>query len=183
MTAEKLLMYFKVLGNETRLKILGLIADQEMSVGALSQRLKLTEPTISHHLAKLGEADLVLMRVEGTSHFYTLNKEALYESNRLHAALVESAQPAQPIVHNVAEEQRILNNFIVNGRLTKIPQMEKKRVIILRWLADKLEVDRRYQEKEINAFLKLYHEDYATLRREMINSRILARENGVYWRI
>jgi DNA-binding transcriptional ArsR family regulator len=182
MTTEKLLMYFKVLGNETRLKILGLIADREMSVGTISQQLKLTEPTISHHLAKLAEVDLVRLRVDGTSHYYALNKEALYESNRLHASLAKMGQPARVTVNDDAE-QKILNTFIVNGRLTKIPQMEKKRVVILKWLADKLEMGRQYQEKEINVFLKLYHEDYATLRREMVNSRIVARDNGVYWRL
>jgi hypothetical protein len=182
MTMEKLLMYFKVLGNETRLKILGMIADQEMSVGAISQRLRLTEPTISHHLSKLAEVDLVLLRAEGTSRFYRLNKEALYESNRLHATLAKSVQPDPSSAGDDAATQKILNSFIVDGRLTKIPQMEKKRVVILKWLADKLEMERRYQEKEINAFLKLYHEDYATLRREMAEARFLARENGVYWR-
>jgi hypothetical protein len=45
------------------------------------------------------------------------------------------------------------------------------------------EADRRYPEAEVNAIIQEKHWDSATLRREMIGHRMLARDNGVYWRL
>lgn len=76
----------------------------------------------------------------------------------------------------------VLNTFIENGRINKIPQMRKKRLVILQWLVNQLELERRYPEKEINTFLLQFHEDFATLRREFIACKLMAREDNVYWR-
>jgi hypothetical protein len=48
---------------------------------------------------------------------------------------------------------------------------------------EQFEWDRRYSEKEVNEIIGRIHEDYATLRRELIDSRRLAREREIYWRI
>ena len=45
-----------------------------------------------------------------------------------------------------------------------------------------LEPGRRYAEAEVNEIIGRYHEDYCTLRRELIMARLLEREQGVYWR-
>ncbi|HEX6479903.1 MAG TPA: metalloregulator ArsR/SmtB family transcription factor, partial [Ktedonobacteraceae bacterium] len=74
---EVLLQFFKVLADETRLKMLGILATREHSVEELAALLQLKAPTISHHLAKLKELNLVDMRSEGNTHFYWLNAEAL----------------------------------------------------------------------------------------------------------
>ena len=78
--------------------------------------------------------------------------------------------------------RRVLTTFVADGRLNKIPQMRKKRLVILQWLVQQLENGRRYTEKEINAFLLQFHEDFATLRREFIACKLMVREDGVYWR-
>lgn len=59
---QRLLNFFKVLGNESRLKILGLLANQERSVGELAALLELREPTVSHHLATMKELGLINVR-------------------------------------------------------------------------------------------------------------------------
>ena len=60
-----LLSFFKVLANENRLKLVGILSGQECSVEELAALLKLQEPTVSHHLNKLKELHLVQMRPEG----------------------------------------------------------------------------------------------------------------------
>ena len=50
---ETLLAFFKALADESRLRIVGLLAEREYSVQALAQALALKEPTVSHHLAVL----------------------------------------------------------------------------------------------------------------------------------
>lgn len=83
---------------------------------------------------------------------------------------------------NADFSRRVLETFIENGRLNKIPQMRKKRLVILQWLVAQLEEKRRYPEQEINTFLLQFHEDFATLRREFIACKLMAREEGIYWR-
>jgi hypothetical protein len=48
---------------------------------------------------------------------------------------------------------------------------------------EQFESDRRYTEKEVNDIISRTHEDYAALRRYLVDSRRLAREREIYWRI
>lgn len=93
-----------------------------------------------------------------------------------------SPASASSLVNDADFSRRVLHTFIKNGRINKIPQMRKKRLVILQWLVGQLEEKRRYPEKEINAFLLQFHEDFATLRREFIACKLMAREDGIYWR-
>ena len=74
---DKLLQFFKVLGNESRLKILGLLANDERSVGELAKLLDVKEPTVSHHLAMMKELGLVDVRAEGNERIYRLENKFL----------------------------------------------------------------------------------------------------------
>lgn len=47
-------------------------------------------------------------------------------------------------------------------------------------MAEQLEFGRKYSEKEINEFIKQYHDDFATIRREFIMHQFMYREDGVY---
>lgn len=168
----------RALADETRLKILGLLADREYSVREIAQKLTLTEPTISHHLAKLNDALIVRMRAQGTTHYYALNTPALTQINKSIAALAPQSDIARD------PDQKILAAYLAeDGKLTHIPAIRKKRLVILRYLVNRFEHERRYSEKEINAVLLSYHWDSATLRREFIAEKLMQRKDGVYWRI
>ena len=41
----------------------------------------------------------------------------------------------------------------------------------------------RYPEREVDAVLRAWHDDHAALRRYLVDEALLARENGVYWRV
>ncbi|HEX3408506.1 MAG TPA: metalloregulator ArsR/SmtB family transcription factor, partial [Caulobacteraceae bacterium] len=60
-----LLAFFKAMANESRLRIVGLLAERERSVQELAVLLELKEPTVSHHLAALKACGLVSARAEG----------------------------------------------------------------------------------------------------------------------
>jgi len=81
-----------------------------------------------------------------------------------------------------AFDARVLGDFFVNGRLRSIPVQRKKREVVLRYLTEKFEVGRTYTEEEVSFLLLNYHEDYASLRREMVDMGLMARANGIYWR-
>jgi ArsR family transcriptional regulator len=63
---------FKALADETRLKILRLLAKREMCVCEVMAALSLTQPTASHHLRILENAELVKDRKDGKWVFYSL---------------------------------------------------------------------------------------------------------------
>lgn len=176
------LYYLKLLANETRLKLLGLVADRERSVGELAEILELAEPTISHHLARLSEAGLVQMRPQGTVHAYRLNGDMLRGLSR-DLFTPEKVVAFAGHADAGAWERKVLGTYLDGERLTKIPDTRKKRDVILRWLAGRFEEDRRYPEREVNEIIKRHHPDTATLRRELVGARLMQREEGVYWRI
>jgi hypothetical protein len=182
MDVQSAVRYLKLLANETRLKLLGLLANHERSVGEVAEILGLREPTISHHLAKLSEAGLVEMRAAGTVHFYRLNREVLHRlGQELFAPEQVVSLSARPEAD--AWESKVLRTFLVDGRLTKIPDTRKKRDVVLRWLVTQFEAGRRYTEREVNETIERHHPDFATLRRELVGARLMHREAGVYWRL
>jgi ArsR family transcriptional regulator len=68
----------KAVADPTRLQILAMIAaseNQESCVCNLTDPLKLTQPTISHHLKKLADAGLIEGERRGTWVWYSLNRE------------------------------------------------------------------------------------------------------------
>jgi hypothetical protein len=54
---------------------------------------------------------------------------------------------------------------------------------VLRWLMQHFAMDRRYTEAEVNEAIQSHHWDSATLRRELIGHKMLARKDRVYWRL
>jgi hypothetical protein len=179
---QTLLEFFKALSNESRLKLLGILAQRECSVEELAALLHLKEPTVSHHLAKLKSLNLVTLTPQGNTHLYRLNSEQLQELSR---AILTPDQLESFTIDVVPEdwETKVLKSFVEGDRIIDIPASRKKRYVLLKWLVRKFETDRDYPEKELNAMIKLHHPDTATLRREFIGYKLMTRENGIYRRL
>ncbi len=181
---QALLQFFKVLADENRLKLLGILANGERNVEELAALLKLKAPTVSHHLAKLKELDLVGMRSDGNTHYYWLNAEALRTTNKL----LLTPQKMASLVDDVegdAWERKILRDFFEGTRLKEIPASPKKRSVVLKWLANQFEYGVFYKEAQVNEMLQRHHEDSAYLRRELISisTGLMQRDKGTYWRV
>ncbi len=176
----RLLQFFQVFSNESRLRLIGHLANGERSVGELAQLLDLKEPTVSHHLAELKELGLVTVRAEGNMRIYQLNAKALESISKdifarpNLAALVPKSE--------MNEEERVLRVWVKDGRIVDIPAQEKKKQIVIRWLAGQIDPARRWTEREFSEWLSQFNEDYAVLRRYLVDSGYMARENGIYWR-
>jgi ArsR family transcriptional regulator len=65
----------RTLSDPTRLRLLTVLQEGELSVSALCDRLHLAQPTVSHHLGRLRTARLVANRRAGKQVFYSLNDE------------------------------------------------------------------------------------------------------------
>ncbi len=181
---ETLLRALKTLADLSRLRILGAVATGERTVEELAGLLGLKAPTVSHHLARLRELDLIATRSDGVTRWNRLNQAGIERLARLLAAPAVVATAAAE-VEGVTWEHKVLREFLDESeprRLREIPAQRGKRLVILRWLADQFAWERDYSEKEVNAILKRRHEDTATLRRELIGERLMARDAGRYWR-
>ena len=186
---QKLLRFFKALADESRLKIIGILAAQECSVEELAVLLQLKEPTISHHLTKLKQLELVRMRPEGNTHFYQLDKEVLQTTSR-EVFNSEKITSFADDVNLKAWEIKVLNTYIEGDNqksesvqsLREIPSSSKKRLTILKWVIDKFEMGVEYPEDKVDEILKRYYTDSKTLRKELINSQLMQAEDGMYRR-
>jgi DNA-binding HxlR family transcriptional regulator len=168
---ERFATLFKALADPVRLRILGCLAERPYAGHELAAHLSLTPPTISHHMRKLVDAGLVTATAEAQSRIYTLRTDEL-------RALASTSSPAPPAEDG--DEARTLRAFFDGERLKQIPAQRKKRVIILRHLLTRFTPDREYSEREVNDILKAANEDYATLRRELVDYGFMTRDKGIY---
>lgn len=68
-------LFAKAISDETRQKIMNICCCETISVNEIVEKLDVSQPTVSHHLAILRKADLVTVREEGKQTFYSLNQE------------------------------------------------------------------------------------------------------------
>ncbi|EJS74721.1 DUF2087 domain-containing protein [Bacillus cereus] len=77
--------------------------------------------------------------------------------------------------------KRINNKEEKNDRLKTIPGQKKKKLVLLEHLVSKLNAENQYTEKEMNTFIKQYHDDFCTIRREFIVHGFMDREDTMYY--
>ncbi len=84
------------------------------------------------------------------------------------------------------EEDKILEAMFSSLsplKLKVFSSKEKKKIVILKKISEQFEKNRHYSEKEVNAILKQIHEDFATIRRYLIEYGFMNRTNDCkeYW--
>ena len=175
-SSEDLARLLKVIADETRLRILGLLAEAELSGKELGECLGLTAPTVSHHMRKLVDAGIVTSRRDAQKQMYSLNSELLLAARKVPDGTSGISRGTRPD----DDRSRILRNFFDGPRLKNIPAQRKQRVVVLQLLLERFEPERRYEEREVNDILRTAHDDVATLRREMVDYGYMVRERGIY---
>jgi predicted transcriptional regulator len=182
MSEPDLLTFFKALADANRLKIVGLLSQEAYSVEQLAAMLQLRPSTISHHLSRLAEAGLVSARAEGYYSVYSLEARALEAMAR--RLLSRDALPeAAADVDRSAYDHKVVADFsTTDGRLKTIPAQHKKLLAVLGHVVQSFEPGRQYPEQQVNEILRRFHEDTATLRRELVGAGLMARQAGQYWR-
>jgi predicted transcriptional regulator len=182
--SEELVSFFKALADSNRLKIVGLLAEKAYSVEELAALLQLKPSTVSHHLSKLSEAGLVRSHAESYYSVYQLDKQMLEEKRRTMFSQTELSTVAAEVDVD-AYDAKVVRDFTRrDGSLKTIPAQRKKLDAILRHVVKSFDVGKRYSEKSVNEILSKFHEDTATLRRELVGARLMKREGGGgdYWR-
>jgi len=68
-------LFAKAISDDTRQKIMSECCCCELSVNEIVEKMEVSQPTVSHHLAILRDAGLVTIREDGKQTFYTLNQD------------------------------------------------------------------------------------------------------------
>ena len=130
---------------------------------------------------------LVRARMASTGETYTAAQAALLaldptsaptaDTNETDSAAYESVVSAE----DLAFYDRTVRIFFEGPQLRSIPTKRKARVVVLLELLARFTPGRRYAEREVNEVLREAHDDFASLRRELIDYHYLSRADGEYW--
>ena len=182
MTETQALQLFKCLGDKSRLQILKSLAQEDMYVERLAQRMGLSAPTVSFHLKKLAEAGAVRMYKNQYYTMYTLCRE-VFEARMIDVIGEESDDAQLQQERDAAYRQKVLDAFFEYGHLKSIPVQRKKERIVLEYIVESFEANRVYSEREVNVILADFHDDFCTLRRDMIAEGLMTRDQNGYQRV
>lgn len=122
------------------------------------------------------DAVSALRRLEQGGLVRTVEGRLVADTAAFKEAVREYAEPP------ASGEDPVLRAFIREGRLVQIPAAHGKRRLVLEHIAACFEPGVKYPERAVDAILRAWHPDYASLRRYLIDEDLLAREHAVYWR-
>ena len=182
--SDEVVTFFKVFADANRLKIVGLLAQQPYSVEELAALLDLKPSTVSHHLAKLAQIGLVSAKTESYYNVYQLDEKALEAKSRSLFSQ-ENLKASVSEIDLDAYDSKVVRDYTrKDGSLKTIPAQRKKLEAVLRYIVKAFELNKRYSEKKVSEILSQYHEDTASLRRELVGYGLMKREGGGgdYWR-
>jgi hypothetical protein len=185
-----LVMSLQALLDPAALAVVGALGAGERSVAELAAEHGVRPSLSGGPLGRLVFLQIVTVRRDGdrllcrlsqerlrflTGALGRLSKELFADPGRY--AEVEAATTLDAV------DRKILRGYLRGQRLLTIPDGPERLQPVLRWLVTKFEPGRRYPEREVNAIIAAHHEDFATLRRALVDFRFMERADGVYWRL
>lgn len=180
MQLERIVNFHKVMGDKTRIRIISLLKTGPLHGQAIAGKLGLRPPTISHHLAKLKEIDIVYQRRDKNTIYFYLNKDKL---RKMALEIIRIGDEGMVENFDITDKEKsnIIRNFIDDtGKLTALPAQRKKKLVLLEYMLRGLEHGKLYKEIEINEHIKQYYQDFATIRREFVMGHFMYRQNNMY---
>ena len=181
MKTEQNLAIMKALADKSRMAMVNSLLERAQYVEELSKRHALAPSTVSFHLRKLEQAGLVRSRKEQYYVMVEANK-AIFDTT---LRQIVAAHPGDPELQDqrIADYRRkVLDSFFRQGRLEKLPAQHKKRLIVLEQFASRFEPQRRYDETEVTGLIMPLYDDYCTIRRQLVDEKLILREGTTYWR-
>jgi hypothetical protein len=164
--------YLGLLADEDRLKVVAALALGATTAAQVRTASGLDARATGRALARLADAGVVVD--DGAT--LRLDLTPLREATRV-------AATSEPEDYGTdAETAKVLRSFLRDGRVTGMPASHTKRRVLLEHVVQVFEPGERYAEKDVNAMLRAFSDDYVTIRRYLVDADLLSRENGVYWR-
>jgi biotin operon repressor len=165
------------------LRIVGLLAEQPCSGEQLAATLGLSPSTVSYHLARLSNANLVKSHADGYYSIYMLETKTLDAM----ASTLRSQEALQDFATDVdlnAYDHKVLaDTTLAKGEQKITSTQRKKRRAVLRHVVKSFETDQHYNEKQAKRMLAVFHADAATLLQELIREGLINHDSNGYWRV
>jgi hypothetical protein len=166
--------FLRIAVDPVRLAVLGTAATGTVDADGLAEALGVPLKRVHREIGSLVEAGLLTRELR-------LDRDVLIE--------LAKQMPAEPSIDAslldgrwTEEEAAVLGRFFSGSRLVEIPANRSKRLLVLERLVQEFEPGLRYEEREVNFTLQVFHPDYAALRRYLVDEGLLTRAEGVYWR-
>ncbi|QKY71056.1 metalloregulator ArsR/SmtB family transcription factor [Lentibacillus sp. CBA3610] len=180
MQLDRIVNFHKTIGDKTRIQIIALLKSGPLHGQAIAGKLGLTPPTISYHLTKLKEINVIYQRRDkNTIYFHLSEKQLAFMAEAI--LRIGGEKEMNEFKVDDQEKYKVIRNFFAqDGSLKSLPAQRKKKLIVLEHLVKGLKKGKTYHEKEINDYIKPFHEDFATIRREFVMCGFMRRQNGEY---
>lgn len=158
-----------------------ILISQGLSDKEVAAKLGVAQSTIRNHRYKLREkekqaklflAAMDLLFKNTNRKINKLDKEVICDAHKTATTLDDR--------YNITDKEKegIIKIYIdENGALKSYPVKEKKKIIVLNEIAKNFSKEKTYSEKEVNRILKRIYDDYATLRRALIEYGFMDRTN------
>lgn len=164
-----------LLAEPERLAVFAAVVLGAGTAGEVASATGLTPREVAVALRRLADRGLV----EST------DRGLVADTGAFKAAVREAAPAKEPAAALDPDPSRaaVLRAFFRDGRLVQLPAAHSKRRVVLEHIATAFEPGRKYPERVVDAVLRAWHPDHATLRRYLVDEGLMDREAGLYWRI
>ena len=170
--AERLL---GLLAEPTRLRVAAALILGTATRAEIARVTGVPDREVERALAKLIAGGLLVR--EGDR--FTFLREQLEEAAK---EVATSREDDDSLPGVVPHSEDVLRRFFKGGRLDSIPATRSKRAAVLDYLAQNFTPGVHYTEREVNEKLGRLHDDYASLRRYLVDEGFMERADGEYWR-
>lgn len=164
-----------LLAEPERLSVFAAVVLGAQSPSEVAERTGLPAREVVSALRRLDQGGLVTTVDGRLAASVTAFKDALREHP---PAAATGGEPLDPD----REKASVLRVFIRDGQLLQIPVARGKRRVVLEHIAACFEPGVKYPERAVDAVLRAWYADYASLRRYLIDEDLMTREQGIYWR-
>jgi len=179
-TQPEVLSFVKAMASADRLRIVGLLSRGSKRAVEIADMLGVHPSDVTRHLEQL-TASGVVSEADGV---YELNEKAVESLAR---GQFEGKRPSFDAKYEKQDDVRkVLKTYLnADGTIKQLPQEGRKMEIILNFILDAFALGSTFTEKEVNTILRRFHVDTATLRRNLIDYGLMARESDgtKYWRL
>jgi len=175
----EILDYVKAVSDTDRLRIIGVLTGGPASLTGVAAQLGMPVRAALNHLEFLKHVGAVNQMEEE----YQLNPSGMEAlSKRQFGGGRASYVPAPDL--DARSRKVLVSHLNADGSIRQIPQQAAKLRVILKYIVTAFTPGADYTEKEVNTILRRFHLDVSGLRRDLIDSGMMAREsNGSrYWR-
>ena len=157
--------------------------DQGSDDKEIARKLAINPSTVRNHRFKLREKEkqakifLAIMQTLEASAGKPQISDELVPVHR------EATMVDDRYVITQVEREKTLQTYLTDGRLARLPVKEKKKLIILQYIAETFATGKNYTEKEINDIIRRIANDHVTVRRYLIEYGFMdrKRDGSAYW--